>query len=59
MVLAWGLELEVEEDTVKHVMNFLLDGGILLGMDSILEWVAPKRGTNISECYEDENVVIK
>ena len=59
MVIVWGLELVVEEDMVKQVMNSLLDGGILLGMDSILEWVVPKRGTNISECYEDENVTKK
>jgi len=53
MALAWGLQLEDEEDTVKWVMTSF-DEEILLGMDSILEWAVPGLGSDISKCYKDE-----
>lgn len=57
--LAWGIELEDEMDTVKWVMNSLFNKEILLGVDSIFEWVVLRRGTHISECFEDENYMKK
>ena len=55
MVVAWGLELSNPIEEVGYVARSLFVEDMLGGLDSILEWSIPGIGSDLSECFEDED----
>lgn len=53
MVIAWGLEIGDDIETVKWAATSLFDDDFIEGLDSILEWVVPGVGFDYSEGFEE------
>lgn len=51
MVMAWGLELGDSTKNAAWVVRTILDDEWLVGLNSILEWVIPGAGFDVSECF--------
>lgn len=57
MVMPWGLEYGNSIENVLWVVRSNLDDEWLVGLDSVLEWVTPSAGFDVSECFIDQRMV--
>ena len=53
MVIAWGLELAFSVEEVEWVMKMLFPVVLIVGIDSLLEWVWSRQGFDYGECFEN------
>lgn len=53
MIMAWGLESNENVQVVKWVMESLFPNNLIVGLGSLLEWVAPRFGFDYSEYFVD------